>query len=249
MIDLQNVFVYLPLGRARLRRKLISGSGTSGGEIVYLDGSPFIAALQGVTLALEKGDCVALIGHNGAGKTTLLRTIAGIYEPAYGRVFTTGRLATMFSASLSLSDMETGLQNIQFSSILHGLSRSELESRLPEVIDVCELGEFLEIPVSMYSDGMRARLGLAMAVLCQPDILLVDEAMMATDTHFLSSVESKTQLFGGGDKISMIATHSSAILDAICNKAIWLDHGHLKMIGEYNSVQQAYREYKSTQSP
>jgi len=242
MIDLNNTSVHLPLRRARLRRKLISGTSTSGGEIIYRGESPYVAALQHVTLTLKKGDCVALIGHNGSGKTTLLRTMAGIYEPYQGEIITDGKIATMFSSSLSLSDMETGIQNVEYSSILHGISPNELEKRLPEAIDICELGEFIDVPVSMYSEGMRARLGLAMAILAAPDILLIDEAMTTTDAHFLSRVRTKTTLFGGQDNISVMATHSADILDAVCNKAIWLEHGRLKQIGDYNVVSRAYRE-------
>lgn len=240
MIDVDNISVHLPLRRARLRRKLISGASTSGGEIIYRENLPYVAALQDVILTLRKGDCVALMGHNGSGKTTLLRTIAGIYEPYKGSVFTEGKIATMFSSSLSLSDMETGRQNIEYSSILHHISPDELIRRLPEVIDICELGEFIEVPVSMYSEGMRARLGLAMAILADPDILLIDEAMTMTDAHFLSRIRLKTTLFGGQDNVCVIATHSKEILDSVCNKAIWLKQGRLKQFGDYTEVMQAY---------
>lgn len=246
MISLQNVSIHLPLRRARLRRRLISGGGSSGGEIVYDGRLPFVAALQNISLKVHRGDCVALLGHNGSGKTTLLRTMAGIYEPRNGTIEVRGKLATMFSSSLSLSDMETGLQNIEFASILHGIPVEILKKRLPNIIDICELGAFIEIPVSMYSEGMRARLGLAMAIVSKPEILLIDEAMTATDTHFLTKITKKTNLIGGKNTVSIIATHTQEIQKKLCNRAIWLEHGHLKMIGKYGPVRQAYNEHSSS---
>ena len=243
MISLNGISMHLPLRRARLRRRLISGSGNSGGEIIYDGNSPFVAALQNISLTINRGDCVALIGHNGSGKTTLLRTLGGIYEPCMGTLAIRGKLATMFSSSLSLSDMETGLQNIYFSAILHGMKSASIEARLSDVIEICGLGAYINVPVSMYSDGMRARLGLAMGIVGQPEILLVDEAMTAIDTHFMISVREKTNLFGGENTVTVIATHAQEIQDLVCNKAIWLDHGYLKMSGDYDVVSKAYRDY------
>lgn len=240
MIELDNLCLTFPLRRARLRRKLISGGGTSGGEIIQVNGQPSVAALQGISLELVPGDCIALIGHNGSGKTTLLRTIAGIYEATAGKLKTSGRISTMFSATLSLSDMETGLQNIGYSAVLHGISNQKLVERLAEIVDVCELGPFLNLPVSIYSNGMRARLGLAMAMLTDPEILLVDEALTATDVHFLIKIAEKTGLFGGTNTVSMIATHAREVQEFFCNKAIWLKQGRLKMFGTYKEVSQAY---------
>lgn len=240
MIKLDDVCLTFPLQRARLRRRLISGGTSSGGEIIYHDGKPYVAALRNISFELKPGDCVALIGHNGSGKTTLLRTIARIYEVSAGTLETQGRISTMFSATLSLSDTETGLQNIRYSAVLHGISNSELEERLTEIVDICELGEYLELPVSMYSNGMRARLGLAMAMLSDPEILLVDEALTATDVHFLINIAKKTGLFGGENSISLIATHAQKIQEFFCNKAIWLEHGQLKMFGDYDEVSRAY---------
>ncbi len=240
MITLDNLSIHFPLRRARLRRKLLSGRSNSGGEIIYKGKAAFVAALQNFDLEISKGDCIALIGHNGSGKTTLLRTIAGIYEPTFGSCHVRGKVASMFSNTLSLSDMETGLQNIRFSSILHGLTTATSQHQLSDIISLCGLEEYIELPVSMYSEGMKARLGLAMAIVANPDILLIDEAMTTTDINFVKTVSQKTGLFTDKNKVFIIATHARDLLDRYCNKAILLEHGHLKAFGDYETVRQVY---------
>ncbi|GLQ21977.1 ABC transporter ATP-binding protein [Algimonas porphyrae] len=221
---------------------MLSGSAQTGGRIITIDGAPYVAALQSIDCRFGKGDCVALVGHNGSGKTTLLRTLAGIYQPVTGRVTARGRISTMFSSTLSLSDMETGRQNIGVSAVLHGISPERLAESMGDIVDLCGLGDFIDIPVALYSDGMRARLGLAMAIVGDPDILLVDEAMTTTDARFLASIRARTRYFGGAETVTVIATHSHDITDTLCNRAVWLEHGHLKGFGDYDVIMQQYRD-------
>lgn len=245
MITLDNLSIHFPLRRARLRRKMLSGRGNSGGEIIYKGKTAFVAALQNLNLEINSGDCIALIGHNGSGKTTLLRTLAGIYEPTYGTCSVQGKIASMFSNTLSLSDMETGLQNIHFSFILHGLDPALYKQQLPEIVSLCGIEEYIELPVSMYSEGMKARLGLAMAIIANPDIMLIDEAMTATDINFVKNVSQKTGLFTDKNKVFIIATHARGLLDIYCNKAILLEHGHLKAFGAYSEICEIYADQQS----
>lgn len=247
MIATDNVSVYLPLRRARLRRRLISGHGITGGEIIYKGKTPYVAALNDVSFTLNRGDCVALIGKNGSGKTTLLRTLSGIFEPTKGSVSNTGTIATMFSSALSLSDLETGRQNIEFSGVLRGIKPDDLQKDLDRVVEICALGSFLDVAVSMYSDGMRARLGLAMAIIANPDIYLIDEAMTAADTHYIDGVVEQTGLFQNPKGLTVLATHAKEIQDKYCNKAIWLDAGHLKQVGPYAEVRAAYEAFRSAE--
>lgn len=241
MLLCDQVSIHFPLRRARLRRKMLSGSAQTGGKIITHNGAPYVAALQGITTHFQKGDCVALIGHNGSGKTTLLRTLAGIYQPFSGRVTRRGRTATMFSSTLSLSDMETGRQNIAVSAVLHGISPERLAESMDEIVELCGLGDYIDVPVAIYSDGMRARLGLAMAIVGDPDILLVDEAMTTTDSRFLASIRENTRYFGNEETVTVIATHARDLTDALCNRALWLEHGHLKAFGDYDDVMEQYQ--------
>lgn len=241
MLECNRVSIHFPLRRARLRRKMLSGSAQTGGAIITIDGAPYVAALQDVTCKFSKGDCVALIGHNGSGKTTLLRTLAGIYQPVSGRVTRRGRTATMFSSTLSLSDMETGRQNIGVSAVLHGISSEQLAASMDDIVDLCGLGDYIDVPVAIYSDGMRARLGLAMAIVGDPDILLVDEAMTTTDARFLASIRERTRYFGGEETVTVIATHARDLTDTLCNRALWLEHGHLKAYGDYDDIMAQYQ--------
>jgi len=245
MLQCEQVSVHFPLRRARLRRKMLSGNGQTGGHIITVDGDPYVAALRRIDCLFSPGDCVALIGHNGSGKTTLLRTLAGIYQPVSGRVSRRGCVSTMFSSTLSLSDMETGRQNIGVSAVLHGISRERLEVSMEEIVSLCGLGDFIDVPVAIYSDGMRARLGLAMAIIGNPDILLVDEAMTTTDASFLGSIRAQTRYFGGAETVTVIATHARDITETLCNRALWLDHGEVRRFGDYAAVME---EYASSQS-
>ena len=242
-LDARNLHIYLPLRRARLKRRMISGNGTSGGDIAHINGQPYVAALQDINFRLSSGDCVALIGRNGSGKTTLLRTLAGIYELSGGALTTQGNVATMFSSALSLSDLETGRKNIYYSSILHGISTQHIKKRIPEITEICGLGKFIDIPVSMYSDGMRARLGMALAIIATPDIMLIDEAITATDMHFIRSIDEQAQLFSNPEAICVMATHSREIQDRYCNKALWLDRGRLRAYGPYKDIRERYDRY------
>ncbi len=241
----ENLSILFPLSRTRLKRKFISRGGTVGGDIVYINKTPHIAALKNVNLTCNPGDNVALIGPNGSGKTTLLRTLARIYEPTGGQVACEGTIATLFSSSVSLSDLETGRENIYYASVLRGISNQYLSAQLNNIIEICELGDSIDLPVSMYSEGMKSRLGFAMALIANPDIMLIDEVITTSDIHYLQRVAAQSNFFKNPNGITVIASHATDILDLYCNKALWLDSGEVKAFGLYEDV---VAEYKTAQT-
>jgi homopolymeric O-antigen transport system ATP-binding protein len=242
MISLQNLSIHLPLQRARLRRKLIAEGGT-GGEIIETRTGECVAALQNLDLQIKGGCRIALLGRNGAGKTTLLRTLAGVYLPSTGQAEVKGRIATLFSTTLSLSDFETGRQNIQVSGILRGIPQRRIQRLLPEVLKTTGLGPFIDTPLSKYSEGMKARFGFAMAVLAEPDVLLIDEVLNAGDATFLAAARKKITSLSGPDKVLVIASHSETLLGGICDKALWLDRGKLKGFGDFDAIMAEFKTW------
>ncbi len=247
VIDLQNLSIHLPLQRARLRRKMLAEGG-NGGRVIQTRSGECVAALRGIDLSIKSGDRIALLGRNGAGKTTLLRTLAGVYLPSTGRAKVTGNVATLFSTTLSLSDYETGRQNIQVSGILRGISQERIKILLPEILKTTGIGELIDLPLSKYSEGMKARLGFAMAILAEPDLLLIDEVLNAGDAIFLSAARKKITSLSGPDKSLIIASHSEELLGSICNKAIWLERGELMSFGDFKSTMQAFKDWCAAQA-
>jgi ABC-2 type transport system ATP-binding protein/lipopolysaccharide transport system ATP-binding protein len=247
IIDLQNLSIHLPIQRTRLRRKMLAEGG-AGGRVIKTKAGECVAALQNISLSINSGDRIALLGRNGAGKTTLLRTLAGVYLPSTGRAHIKGRIATLFSTTLSLSDFETGRQNIQVSGILRGIAQDRIQTLLPDILETTGLGEFIDLPLSKYSEGMKARLGFAMAILAEPDLLLIDEVLNAGDAVFLEAARKKITSLSGPDKSLIIASHSEELLGSICNKALWLDRGSLMGFGDYAATMTAFRDWCAGQA-
>ena len=202
-----------------------------------------IAALSDISLSLVVGDRVALIGANGAGKTTLLRTIAGIYEPVRGQVRTRGRISPMFDINLGIDVDLNGFDNIRVRALLLGLPPSEVERRLPEIAVFTELGHYLDMPVRTYSTGMILRLSFAVATCFEPEILLMDESILAGDAHFLSKAEGRIQSFIERASVLVLASHSFELTKRWCNKGIWLDQGRIRKFGPINPVLEEYQKF------
>jgi ABC-type polysaccharide/polyol phosphate transport system ATPase subunit len=208
---------------ARLRRR---GSETWG--------------IRDVTLEIGPGEGVAILGLGGSGKTTLLRMIAGIYTPDVGTVTVRGRLATLLSTEAGLLPMLTGRENALLLAVLAGLTRREARFRLDEVGRESRLETYFDRPVSAYSQGMRARLGLAVAEQVEPEILLLDEVHEALDHSFRDVLEQRAGqiLMEGG--IVIAAGHDHPMLRRLCNRAVWLHDGRLRAYGGFDDVQRMY---------
>ena len=204
-----------------------------------------IAALSDISLSLTVGDRVALIGANGAGKTTLLRTMAGIYEPVRGQVRTRGRISPMFDINLGIDGDLNGFDNIRVRALLLGLQPAEIERRLLEIAEFTELGDYLDMPVRTYSAGMILRLSFAVATCFEPEILLMDELILAGDAHFLSKAEVRIQSFIERASVLVLASHSLELTKRWCNKGIWLDQGRIREFGPIEPVIEKYQGFVS----
>jgi ABC-2 type transport system ATP-binding protein/lipopolysaccharide transport system ATP-binding protein len=218
-------------------------SATTGGRIAHdRSNHVFVRALDQVSVKLEHGDRIGLVGHNGAGKTTLLRVLAGIFEPSEGSVTVEGRVMPMFDISLGIDFESTGYENIILRGLYMGLSKAEILERVSDIAEFTELGEFLKLPVRTYSLGMQARLTFAMATCVVPEILLLDEGIASGDASFLGKANQRLKEFMHSTGILVFATHAEYLIEEFCNKIMMMEHGRLVWMGDVKEGMARYHE-------
>lgn len=241
-LSLQNVSVSFPIyhGGSRSLKKSLLFRGSGGHLATDASHRIMVEALRDISLQLNVGDRVALIGSNGAGKTTLLRVMAGIYEPIAGVVRTRGRISPMFDIALGIDSEISGYDNIRLRGMILGLSAREIEERIPDIVEFTELGDYLDIPVRTYSSGMMTRLTFAVATCFAPEILLMDEWIMAGDASFLAKAESRIRSFVEKASILVLASHSLETCRLFCNQGIWMDQGRIVAAGPIDEILDAY---------
>ena len=233
--------VDFPILNARSRSLKKTVLGMVGGNISGEDKVPVIEAVHDVTLELERGARVGLVGHNGAGKSTLLRLLAGIYEPTRGTAVVTGRVAPVFDLGVGMDPEISGYENILIRGLFLGMSRKQMDERVDDIAEFTELGNFLSMPLRTYSTGMRVRLALGVVTSIDPEILLLDEGIGAVDAAFLE--KARTRLSDLVDRAGLLvfASHSDEFLKQLCTTAIWMEHGQVKQHGSLKDVLRAYR--------
>jgi len=193
---------------------------TIGGRLSSKKAIPSITAINKLSLHIKHGDRVGLVGHNGSGKSTLLRVIAGILEPTHGELFVDGRISTLFDINLGMDDHLTGYENIMVRGLLLGHSRNKILLNLDEISDFTGLGEFLNMPLHTYSDGMKLRLAFSVSTAFKPDILLMDEGILAGDADFVDKAVKRLKKLVDGSSIMILATHSEELLSKFCTKRV-----------------------------
>lgn len=201
-----------------------------------------VKALTDISLTLRDGDRVGLVGHNGAGKSTLLKLMAGIYPPVSGTVRVEGRVTPLFDALPGLDGEDTGYENIITSGMLIGMTRREIEARIPEIEEFCELGEYLSLPVRTYSTGMTMRLGFALVTSLDPGVILMDEGFGTGDLRFTERAEARMKEFIGRSPIMVLASHSDKIIRTMCNKAVLMEAGRIVAFGPADEICDQYYE-------
>ena len=243
-IELKGVTVEFPIYSANGRSlKNAVLSATTGGR-VGRDRHNYVCvrALDRVSIEIRHGERVGLVGHNGAGKTTLLRVIACIYEPLQGEVIIEGMPTPMFDVSLGIDADATGLENIVLRGLYMGLTKTEILRKMDEVAGFTELGQFLDLPVRTYSEGMRARLAFAMATCIEPDILLLDEGIGAGDAAFFERANQRLESFIHSTGIMVLASHSEELVRRFCNRIAVVEHGQIVWYGDVDEGYERYHE-------
>ncbi|WP_296812389.1 ABC transporter ATP-binding protein [uncultured Methanobrevibacter sp.] len=195
-----------------------------------------IHAINDVSFKIYKGEKVGIIGYNGAGKSTLLNLITGIYSPDKGSVTTYGNISPLLSLGAGFDQNFSGRKNIILNGAVLGYEKEFLESKMDEIIEFSELGEFIDIPIKNYSKGMLAKLGFSIATAVNPDILIIDEILGVGDVNFQKKSADKMKSLMDGGTTVLLVSHSIPQIRELCDKAVWIDNGKLREIGEVNKV-------------
>ena len=198
--------------------------------------------LDDVDLKIKKGECVALIGTNGSGKSTLLKLMTKIIYPNSGKIITRGKLTSLLELGAGFHPDFSGRENIYFNASIFGLTKKQIDERIDDIIEFSELGDFIDNPVRTYSSGMYMRLAFSVAINVDAEILLVDEILSVGDQHFQEKCLNKMKELRDSGKTMVFVTHSMPQVKNLCNRAVWLCNGKIKMDGNTTEVVDAYLE-------
>lgn len=198
-------------------------------------------ALRDVSFSIQPGESFAIVGPNGAGKSTVLSIVSGISFPDAGRIVTRGSIAALLELGSGFHPDLTGRENVQLNAALLGLTRRQTVEQFPAIVEFSELADFIDEPLRTYSTGMVMRLAFAVAVSVNPDILIIDEAFAVGDQQFQTKCIRKIMDFRSAGKTLLCVSHSAALLEQLCDRALWLKRGRLVMQGETREVLEAYQ--------
>lgn len=231
--------VYRRYGRRRqfstLKSAILSGTMLSD-----LRPDETFRALSGVSCSVEKGQTYGIIGRNGSGKSTALKLVAGITKPTSGTVRVEGRISALIELGAGFHPEISGRENVFVNAVMLGLSKREITRRFDEIVEFAEMEDFIDAPVKTYSSGMYMRLGFAVAINVDPDILLVDEVLAVGDEAFTHKCLDKFGEFRRRGKTVLLVTHSLGLVERFCDEVLWLDGGHARADGDPRRVVGAY---------
>jgi ABC-type polysaccharide/polyol phosphate transport system ATPase subunit len=197
-------------------------------------------ALKGVTLDIRRREVFGIIGANGAGKSTLLRLIARVLTPTTGRVTVRGRVAPLLELGAGFDPELTGRENVYFNGAILGYRKAEVEARFDRIVDFAGVREFIDLPLRLYSSGMVARLGFAVATDIEPDILIVDEVLSVGDAEFMHRSEQRIRELREKSEAVLMVSHDLGVMREMCQRVAWLDHGRLRAVGPAGEVVDQY---------
>jgi lipopolysaccharide transport system ATP-binding protein len=217
--------------RDSAKERFVRGKAKSGGRFV---------ALNDLTFEIPRGTTFGLIGHNGSGKSTLLKILAGVYRPSAGAVMVDGRVSALLELGAGFHGELTGRENIFLNGAILGMTKRQVDDSLDKIIDFAGIGEFIDSPVKIYSSGMYVRLGFAIAVTLEPEILIVDEIIAVGDEEFQRKCfDHLFKLRNQGTTIVLV-THAMGLAAELCDNVVWLDHGSMRAIGPAVEVIDSY---------
>lgn len=198
-------------------------------------------ALRDVSLEVGAGEIFGVVGRNGAGKSTLLKVVSRVIKPHQGRLWMRGRVAPLLELGAGFHPELTGRENVFLNGTLLGYTRAEIQRLFDEIVAFAEVNDFIDAPLRTYSSGMQARLGFAVAVARQPDILLVDEVLSVGDERFQEKCFARMDEFRRGGTTILLVSHSGEFVRTFCDRAVWLDHGQVRALGAADQVVASYQ--------
>ena len=225
-------------GRMLLRHRLVNLLRGQHGER--------FCALKNISFELEEGDGLAVMGSNGAGKSTLLGLVAGLATPDEGSVTVNGRIAALLELGSGFHPDLTGTENVRVNASLIGLSRRRTAELFDQIVDFAGIGDFIDEPLRTYSTGMIMRLAFSVAINMDPEILLIDEVLAVGDQAFQAKCFERIHQFRQAGKTLLCVSHATGMVQELCDRAIWLDHGELVMSGRIRDVIEAYEGHRTT---
>lgn len=223
--------------------KTLKSALLSGSLLSDLTPDQTFTALDGVSFEVPRGTMFGVIGENGSGKSTLLKLLAGITKPTRGTVVVDGRVSALIELGAGFHPEISGRENVVINGIMLGLNRREIQERFQEIVAFAELEDFIDAPVKTYSSGMYMRLGFAVAVHVDPEVLLIDEVLAVGDEAFARKCLDKIGEFKRRGKTIFLVTHSLGLVEKMCDEALWLRHGKIADRGDPKRVVDAYLTY------
>lgn len=200
-------------------------------------------ALDGVSFTVNRGDVFGLVGTNGSGKSTMFKIVAGVLEPSEGTCTVKGTIAPLIELGAGFDYELTARENIYLNGALLGYSRKFIDEQFDDIVDFAELRDFIDVPLKNYSSGMVARIAFAIATATKPDLLIVDEVLSVGDYLFQQKCEERINKLINDDNVTvMIVSHDTDQIERLCKRAVWIEKGHLRMVGDAAQVCAAYRK-------
>jgi ABC-type polysaccharide/polyol phosphate transport system ATPase subunit len=224
------------------RLRTLKSAIVRGNLVQDLKREDAIAALEGVDFTVARGEAFGVIGGNGSGKSTLLKLVAGMLKPTTGRIVVDGRVAALIELGAGFHPEISGRENVYINGAVLGLSRRQIDRRYDEIVEFSGLGDFMEEPVKNYSSGMYVRLGFAVAIHTDPDVLLVDEVLAVGDEAFAHRCVRRIEELLATEKTILLVSHSLDLVAGLCDRVLWLDNGVQRLVGEPRRVIDAYRQ-------
>jgi len=241
-ITLEKASVVLPIfnSSARSITNTLVSAATGGVLTAQKGGHLSIEALKNIDLEIVEGDRIGIVGHNGSGKSTLLRLLSGVYEPSSGKIKRSGTVSSLVDISLGINGENTGRENIFLRGKLIGLTKKEIDQKIDEIIEFSELGDYINLPVRIYSSGMLLRLAFSVSTSITADILIMDEWLSVGDGAFAERSSQRLRNLVDESEILVIASHTRELLEETCNKIVWLEHGLIRKVGPTQEILPEY---------